>query len=223
MNIPDQKLGRTFLAYFPISLLLILIAILQIQIPVWLLLATILLFCFLSFELVRNTWNGKIFDPSVKVEVIRQAKSPIRAYRKWSGWNNKLFYGHEQLGAVSLDLKPQINRPSGRQSGEKQSKKQGTGSKSDDTDGEGGEPPQQLYSYKTLSQLLDCSEKTLRNKVSAGKVQPPRKTAVGPRFTSAQIQNLLYPPNQNELIEITRKRGRPRIALENQNHQGGVA
>lgn len=125
---------------------------------------------------------------------------------------------HER-GAIAANLKPHPqktnNRASGRQSGAKTDKKQSSGSKSDDSDGGDGEPPRPLpfYSYKTLAQLLDCSEKTLRNQVSAGKIPRPIQTIVGPRFPIEIVQSLLSTVKKPEQKQTARPRGRPRIAL----------
>jgi hypothetical protein len=70
------------------------------------------------------------------------------------------------------------------------------------------EPPRQLlYTFKSFAQLVDCSEKTLRNKVSAGLFPQPQKTAFGPRFTQQHLDFAVTPP-----AKPARGRGRPRIA-----------
>ena len=75
--------------------------------------------------------------------------------------------------------------------------------------------PQQLYTYESFARLLDCSPKTLRNKVSAGLFPPPLKTAVGPRFADDHIVAAFAPddPDDPPPPPPPKKRGRPRIAL----------
>ncbi|MBU2839524.1 hypothetical protein HF670_08100 [Acidithiobacillus thiooxidans] len=68
------------------------------------------------------------------------------------------------------------------------------------------EPPRQLYTFKSFAQLVDCSEKTLRNKVSAGLFPQPQKTAFGPRFTQQHLDFAVTP------AKPAGTRGRPRIA-----------
>lgn len=149
----------------------------------------------------------------------RSVEAPLKIVRKIKNTHLKTF-GHKlgERGAVAINLKPhpqKIIRTSGRQSGAKTDKKQSSGSKSDDSDGGDGEPPrpQQLCSYKTLARILDCSEKTLRNKVSAGKLPCPIQTIVGPRFPIEIVQSLLSPVKKHEQKQQIRPRGRPRIAL----------
>ncbi len=94
---------------------------------------------------------------------------------------------------------------------------------SDDGDGGGSDPdperPQQLFSYGSLSQLIDCSVKTLRNKVCAGALPHPIQTIAGPRFTLAQVQQILA-GTTTPAPEAPRPRGRPRIAGQG---KGGAA
>ncbi|MDX5934976.1 hypothetical protein [Acidithiobacillus thiooxidans] len=75
------------------------------------------------------------------------------------------------------------------------------------------ERPRQLYTFKSFAQLVDCSEKTLRNKVSAGLFPQPQKTAFGPRFTQQHLDYAVTP------AKPPKTRGRPRIA---DSIQGGV-
>lgn len=84
-----------------------------------------------------------------------------------------------------------------------------TSAKSGDSDPDPEpEPPRQLlYTFKSFAQLVDCSEKTLRNKVSAGLFPQPQKTAFGPRFTKQHLDFAVTPP-----AKPARGRGRPRIA-----------
>jgi len=91
------------------------------------------------------------------------------------------------------------------------SKKSGDSNSSDpDPD---PERPRQLYTFKSFAQLVDCSEKTLRNKVSAGLFPQPQKTAFGPRFTQQHLDYAVTP------AKPPKTRGRPRIA---DSIQGGV-
>lgn len=92
------------------------------------------------------------------------------------------------------------------------SKKSGDSNSNSDPDPE-PEPPRQLYTFKSFAQLVDCSEKTLRNKVSAGLFPQPQKTAFGPRFTQQHLDYAVTP------AKPPKTRGRPRIA---DSIQGGV-
>lgn len=89
--------------------------------------------------------------------------------------------------------------------------------KSDSSDGDGGdgEPPrQQYFTYASFAQLVDCTTRTLYNKVSTGQFPKPLKTAFGPRFTQQHLDSILVKPAQ-------KGRGRPRIA--DQLGRGGAA
>ncbi|MGE4531626.1 MAG: hypothetical protein AB7C98_09930 [Acidithiobacillus sp.] len=227
-KINAQRLSREILAWATLSVILAVAPILHLQLPSWLLIPAVFFFCFFGFQLFKNTKNERIFDPAVKAAVWDRIKSPERAYRKMSKWNRKLFCGCEQRGAIGINLKVTPNHhAAGRQSGsggkQSKSKRQSSGSKSssDDSDGGDGEPPRPLpfYSYKTLAKLLDCSEKTLRNQASAGKLPRPIQTIVGPRFTQEHLQNLIYPTKKSEQNPSIKKRGRPRIIQT----QGGAA
>jgi len=130
--------------------------------------------------------------------------------------------GIQDRGSTGKDITPIVPsaapmREAGRQSGASVARRQASGSKSgDDSDGDDGEPPHRFYTFASAAQLLDCSPKTLRNKVSAGLIPAPVQTAVGPRFSAAQIAELLSPPPPNPASPTSapkrRGRGRPRIA-----------
>lgn len=119
-----------------------------------------------------------------------------------------------QRGAIGKDIL--IRRGQGRQGGRR--RQGGSPAKktaSDDGPGEHGEPPLptqiQLFSFNSAARLLDCSAKTIRNKVSSGKIPAPVQTAVGPRFTADIIQAIIHPTT--DAVEPTaRPKGRPRIA-----------
>lgn len=170
----------------------------------------------------------------------RSVQAPIEIVRAIRRAHQRTFVDprfHER-GAIAANLKPlsqKTPRASGRQSGAKQSKKQSSGSKSDDSDGGDGEPPrkflfaalcrnplldQQYHTYKNAAKKIDCSVQTLRNLVSAGKIPPPLKTAVGPRFSEQQLLDIISPPaKKTEQKQQKRPRGRPRIAMA----KGGAA
>jgi hypothetical protein len=89
-----------------------------------------------------------------------------------------------------------------------------TASGAEDGDGDGGgDPPaaqpQQLYSYASAAQILDCAVETLRNKACLGLIPRPLQTAVGPRFSDAQIRQMIL---AGTLPPAPRPRGRPRLA-----------
>lgn len=127
----------------------------------------------------------------------------------------------QQTGAIGRDLRaaPMPRRTTGgRQHGgaSTASRQAASGKSSSDDDGGDGEPPreQQLYSYSRFAQLLDCSVKTLRNKVSSGLFQKPIKTAFGPRFTPSHLALVLAPQQPPAPQSMAQKRGpgRPRLA-----------
>mgnify|MGYP001626181129 FL=1 len=137
-----------------------------------------------------------------------------------------------ETGAVGLNLR---SRHQGRQAGHR--RRGGHAVKktsSDDPGGDGGEeespqqdrslpalPEQQsFFSFQSAARILDCSPKTLRNKVSAGKIPAPIQTAVGPRFTADSLQAIIHPPKP-VVVPPARPRGRPRISAS--NGEGGAA
>lgn len=70
------------------------------------------------------------------------------------------------------------------------------------------EPPRQLYyTYQSFAQLVDCTTRTLYNKVSTGQFPRPIKTAFGPRFTQEHLNSVIKTQPAS-----ARGRGRPRIA-----------
>lgn len=76
-------------------------------------------------------------------------------------------------------------------------------------------PPRQLYfTYQSFAQLVDCTTRTLYNKVSTGQFPRPVKTAFGPRFTQQHLDSIIKATPTPQT-----KRGRPRIA---DSIQGGV-
>ncbi|OFC61362.1 hypothetical protein BAE30_05175 [Acidithiobacillus caldus] len=115
-----------------------------------------------------------------------------------------------------------IPKATARQSGARKPARRATQKKASSDDGEGGdgdgEPPRhlpkQLYSYKSLAALLDCSPKAIRNKVSAGLFPAPVKTAFGPRFTQQHLDFVLSYNQRAPAAAAApkRPRGRPRIA-----------
>jgi len=129
-------------------------------------------------------------------------------------------------GSAGKDITPIVPssvpmREAGRQGGASVARRQASGSKSGDDDGGDGEPPHQCYTYASAAKILDCSAKALYNKVSAGLIPPPKKTAVGPRFTLAQLQALIDPPLLTPQKAAPKRRGRPRIAAV--RGKGGAA
>lgn len=124
----------------------------------------------------------------------------------------------QQTGAIGTNLltnsAPNQRRSTARQRGAATQAKQQSGSK-DDSEGDGEPPrPQQLYSYSSFAQILDCSVKTLRNKVSSGLFQKPIQTAFGPRFTQSHLALVLTPqPPAPPPAPQKRGPGRPRIAM----------
>ena len=137
-----------------------------------------------------------------------------------------------QRGAIGRDITIRRAANSHRAHGYAPRKKDGGGS-SDDGGGDGkgdGEPPHQVpactsdqqsfFSFQSAARILDCSPKTLRNKVSAGKIPAPIQTAVGPRFTADSLQAIIHPPIP-VVAPPARPRGRPRISAS--NGKGGAA
>lgn len=121
-----------------------------------------------------------------------------------------------QKGSIGREITDR-RRGQGRQGGHK---RRGGGNpakkaSSDDGPGEPGEPPLptqgQLFSFNSVARLLDCSPKTLRNKVTTGKIPAPVQTSVGPRFTAEILQAIISPPIP-VVAPPARPRGRPRIA-----------
>jgi hypothetical protein len=140
----------------------------------------------------------------------------------WQIWRAPRHKNHySELGAVGNLAKARQKslvataRRAGRQHGgsaPRAATRTASGNSDNDGDG-GGDPPgaqlQQLYSYKSAAQLLDCAVETLRNKVCLGLIPHPLQTAVGPRFSSAQIRQMLA---VSTLPPAPRPRGRPRLA-----------
>jgi hypothetical protein len=128
-----------------------------------------------------------------------------------------------QRGAVGKDIMV-CRAGQGRQGGRKRQGGSPAKKAAADDGGEPGEPPYQVlactsdqhhqsfFSFQSAARILDCSAKTLRNKVSAGLIPAPIQTAIGPRFTAGQIQLLITPPAAPSLDAPSRPRGRPRIA-----------
>ncbi|MHB9042539.1 hypothetical protein [Acidithiobacillus sp.] len=143
-----------------------------------------------------------------------------------AGYARKIYHAHRrtfpsqvrQKGTIGRDITAYRREGQGRQGGHKP--RGGNSAKkaaADDGPGEPGEPPLpttqiQLFSFNSTARLLDCSAKTLRNKVSAGLIPAPIQTSVGPRFTAGQIQVLITPPAPSLDAPPSRPRGRPRIA-----------
>lgn len=120
-----------------------------------------------------------------------------------------------ERGAIGRDLRTTTRRGTGRQHAcSSTATRQAASGKSSDDDGGDGEPPRQLYSYSTFAQLLDCSVKTLRNKVSSGLFPKPLQTAFGPRFTQSHLALVLTPrPSAPQSVAQKRGPGRPRLAI----------
>ena len=131
-----------------------------------------------------------------------------------------------QKGAIGTNILIRRSDGQGRQGGRKRRSGGNAAKKASSDDGSGGEPGEQPYqvlactsdqhqqsffSFQSAARILDCSAKTLRNKVSAGLIPAPIQTAIGPRFTAGQIQALITPPAPS-LNAPSRPRGRPRIA-----------
>jgi len=156
------------------------------------------------------------------------AKTAKSAYARVRRTHRAAFEGGEfsQVGSVGRDVRRVVRRATGRQGGASVARRQASGAKSaagddgDGGDGSDGEPPHQYYTYVSAAQLLDCSPKTLRNKVAAGLIAAPTHTAVGPRFTRAQLQALIDPPLPTPRKAAPKRRGRPRIAIQ---RDGGVS
>jgi len=154
------------------------------------------------------------------------AKAAKNAYVRVRSFHHRAFDPViiSQAGAVGRDLSCARPRAAGRQSGASVARRQASGSKSgDDSDGDDGEPPHRFYTFASAAKILDCSPKTLRNKVSAGLIPPPLQTIVGPRFSAQQIADLLFPPPIESIPPTLapKRRGRPRIAA--QRGMGGAA
>ena len=163
-----------------------------------------------------------------------------RANHRYAPWwlVRKMYSAHQrtfplaacQRGAIGKDI--MVRRAGqGRQGGRR---RQGGSpvkkASSDDGPGEPGEPPHQepactsdqqsFFSFQSAARILDCSPKTLRNKVSAGKIPAPIQTAIGPRFTADSLQAIIHPPIP-VVVPPARPRGRPRISAS--NGKGGAA
>lgn len=93
-------------------------------------------------------------------------------------------------------------KPTRRAGTKKNTEKSGS---SDDGPGDPEPPRQQYFTYASFAQLVDCTTRTLYNKVSTGQFPRPVKTAFGPRFTQQHLDSVILKPAQ-------KGRGRPRIA-----------
>jgi len=82
-----------------------------------------------------------------------------------------------------------------------------------------------MYSYSSLAGLLDISPKTVRNHVWKGTLPRPVSTKWGPRFSQAQVDDILRQAI-NPILSVPtvkRRRGRPSIAeTQAQRRKGGV-
>ena len=162
--------------------------------------------------------------------IVQPLDRRIKRSRKREHANPKrdLFIPKElsQRGAIGRDITIRRAANSHRAHGCAPRKKDGGGfsGSSDGGGGKGdGEPPYQVpactsdqqsfFSFQSAARILDCSPKTLRNKVSAGQIPAPIKTAVGPRFTADSLQEIIHPPIPVPVVAPpARPRGRPRIA-----------
>jgi predicted DNA-binding transcriptional regulator AlpA len=139
--------------------------------------------------------------------------------------------------SLTLNVSVMAHRPVGRQARKPARRVSGGQKKAACVSSEGeGEPPRsfsfypavsalpaapisQLYSYKSVAQLLDCAVRTLYNKVDQGEFPRPVQTPVGVRFTDEQVRAVLsgawkpQKPKEDIRQPQTRPRGRPRIAL----------
>lgn len=135
---------------------------------------------------------------------------------------------HRQIGAMGnvAQAARRARQATGRQSGRRgAAKRPAAKAGKSDSDGD-GEPPRPhscssleqflhwaaslVFSYDSAAQLLDCSPKTLRNKVTLGLLPAPLQTLVGPRFTGDQLAQILFPLEALPTAP-RRGRGRPRI------------
>ena len=169
--------------------------------------------------------------------IVQPLDRRIKRSRKREHANPKrdLFIPKElsQRGAIGRDITIRRAANSHRAHGCAPRKKDGGGASDDGGGGGGkgdGEPPHQVpactsdqqsfFSFQSAARILDCSPKTLRNKVSAGKIPAPIQTAVGPRFTADSLQAIIHPPIP-VVVPPARPRGRPRISAS--NGKGGAA
>ena len=169
--------------------------------------------------------------------IVQPLDRRIKRSRKREHANPKrdLFIPKElsQRGAIGRDITIRRAANSHRAHGCAPRKKDGGGASDDGGGGGGkgdGEPPHQVpactsdqqsfFSFQSAARILDCSPKTLRNKVSAGKIPAPIQTAVGPRFTADSLQAIIHPPIP-VVVPPARPRGRPRIPPS--NGKGGAA
>ena len=199
-----------------------------------------LLAIFFALRAMQTYWSGAGDDPEIREVAASEMSRTVRIVTEHARrtraavltrWRERS--PSCELGAIGNLAKARAKaevvtgRPCGRQSGPASiSRRQASGTKSgsDDPDGDGGdggiggEPPaparpvaqQQLWSYRSFAQILDLAENTVRNRVSAGTLPPPLKTAVGPRFTPGHLEQILHPAHRN--AATPRGRGRPRIA-----------
>jgi len=164
-----------------------------------------------SNDHIRQTWDAGAEQALPMIWAKKSAIKIKEIHVRTFPWDIKY------RGSVGKNITPIVTHQreaSGRQSGASKSRRQASGSKNsgDDSDGGDGEPPHQLFTYSSLALLLDCSPKTLRNKVAAGLIPAPLPTVVGPRFTSAQIRALIDPPLPTPQKAAPKRCGRPRIA-----------
>jgi hypothetical protein len=168
-------------------------------------------------EPAQQSWDAGV-DQALPIIIAKKTTTKIREIHARTF---PLALGIHERGATGRNIASSTTTPcaAGRQSGASVARRRASGGKSADDDGDGGdgdgdgEPPHRHYSYASAAHLLDCSQKTLRNKVSAGLIPPPILTAVGPRFSPAQIAALLHPPvTPTAPAPAPKRRGRPRIA-----------
>lgn len=131
-----------------------------------------------------------------------------KTYDKFKFQTNK---NKEGMGTLLTPYITQAVQPSKAQAG-RAPKKPARRAKSGDSNNSDPdpepEPPRQLYfTYQTFAQLVDCTTRTLYNKVSTGQFPRPIKTAFGPRFTQEHLNSVVKTQPAN-----ARGRGRPRIA-----------
>lgn len=158
----------------------------------------------------------RVYDSAAALASERMIRDVWRGSRR-AMRDNPIYSEMGVIGNIPNVVGP--SRTSGRQrsgaSGRRSLAKKSGQKDSDGGDGDGGDPPlqaQRLYTYAIFSDLVSCSEKTLRNKVSNGQFPGPIKTLFGPRFTDEHLRLALSP-----LPHPKRGKGRPRVG----QHAGG--